>query len=354
MTGSGVSGISGIGRGGLRFWLAGGLGACALMVALALWLWLYALSPLSSEQKLPSIVYIPPGSGLTGIQEILVREKVMDDDIRFPLLARITGTSSSLKAGEYSLRGDITPLGLLEKLAKGDVYYRSVTIPEGSTLARIGELLHDRLGYDPDEFMGLVHDKEFIASLEFTFPSLEGYLFPDTYKVTRGQGMKEIVTMMVDRFRKIYAALVAEAGPDNPRLEEFTSHEIVILASIVEKETGFAAERPLVAAVFLNRLKKRMRLQADPTVIYGLPDFNGNLTRKDLRTPTPYNTYTRPGIPAGPIANPGKESLRAVMNPADVPYLYFVAGENGSHYFSKTLREHNRAVYRYQKKRESR
>lgn len=354
MTGSAESGRSGKDRGGLRIFLAGAIGVCTVMVALALWIWLYALSPLSSEQNQPSIVYIPPGTGLTGIQDILVQEEVMDDDIRFPLLARITGTAARLKAGEYSLRGDITPLALLEKLAKGDIYYRSVTIPEGATLARIGELLHDRLGYDLGEFMGLVHEKEFIASLDLTFPSLEGYLFPDTYYITRGQSMKEVVAMMVDRFRKIYAELVAEAGPDNPRLEELSSHEIVILASIVEKETGFAAERPLIAAVFLNRLKKRMRLQADPTVIYGLPDFDGNLTKKDLRTPTPYNTYTRPGLPAGPIANPGKESLRAVLNPADVPYLYFVAGENGSHYFSITLREHNRAVYRYQKKRESR
>ena len=195
--------------------------------------------------------------------------------------------------------------------------------------------------------MSLVRDKTRVASYHIDGPSLEGYLYPDTYLISRDLDARELVDLMVRRFWKVFNDLIRGQKRD------MSLREIVTLASIVEKETGLAEERPVIASVFLNRLKKRMRLESDPTVIYGLKNFDGNLKRKDLRTPNPYNTYTNHGLPPGPIANPGRESLMAVINPAETDYLYFVSRNDGSHCFSTTLKEHNRAVVRYQKRRRS-
>ena len=176
---------------------------------------------------------------------------------------------------------------------------------------------------------------------------MEGYLYPETYYFSKGEGERKIIQTMISTFNQFYTLDMEEKA----RVLSMTRREIVTLASIIEKETSVGNERPLISAVFHNRLKRRIRLQSDPTVIYGLPDFDGNLTRKDLRVHSPYNTYWVKGLPPGPIANPGNESLIAVLNPAPVDYLYFVSKNNGTHYFSKTLSEHNGAVQRYQKNR---
>jgi UPF0755 protein len=175
-------------------------------------------------------------------------------------------------------------------------------------------------------------------------------LFPDTYGVTRSESAKDIIAKMVRRYHQI----VDPSWPARARQIGFSMHEVVIFASIVEKETGAAWERPLISSVFHNRLKKRIRLQSDPTVIYGIKNYSGNITKADLRRKTPYNTYRIAGLPAGPISNPGKEALHAALYPKKSPYIYFVSRNDGTHVFSKTLKEHNRAVYKYQKLRKHR
>lgn len=334
-------------------WLVLVLFVLAILGGFRLWVSSYASSaPQSGNGHEPIVVYIPPDIGFASIKKTLIDFHVIDDDIRFGLLARRMGVVGKLQAGEYCFPYGLSHQAIIEKVARGEVYYRPLTIPEGFNIFQIGDLLATGFGYDRKDFLRHVQDQKLIKSLGLDVPSLEGYLFPDTYFVTRGQMLNEIVAMMVHRFNDVFAEISNQdkssslSAPQNISL-----HEIVILASIVEKETALPEERSLIAAVFLNRLKNKMKLQADPTVIYGIADFNGNITRKDLITPSPYNTYTKTGLPAGPIANPGKEALVAVLHPADADYLYFVAKKDGSHYFSSSLQEHNRAVIRFQKQR---
>jgi len=327
--------------------------ALAILLGFRLWVSSYASSvPRSGSGLEPIVVYIPPDLGFVAIKKTLTDSHVIDDDSRFGLLARRMGVVGKLQAGEYRFSPDLSHQEIIEKLAKGEVYYRSLIIPEGFSIFQIGDLLASGFGYDRTDFLRHVQDQKIIKSLGLDVPSLEGYLFPDTYFITRGQMLDEIVAMMVHRFNDVFAEIAKQDKASTlPVPQSISLHEIVILASIVEKETALPEERPLIAAVFLNRLQKKMKLQADPTVIYGIADFNGNITRKDLITPSPYNTYTKTGLPAGPIANPGKEALVAVLHPADVDYLYFVAKNDGSHYFSSSLQEHNSAVIRFQKQR---
>jgi len=327
----------------------------AILLGFRLWVSSYASSlPRSGSGQESIVVYIPPDSGFVAIRKTLIDNHVIAEDIRFGLLARRMGVVGKLQAGEYSFPAGLSNQAIIEKLAKGEVYYRPLTIPEGFNILQIGDLLASGFGYQSHDFLQQVRNEKFIRSLGLDVPSLEGYLFPDTYLVTRGQMLGEIISMMVRRFNAVFAEISKQDHlPGQPGLPKLSQHEVVILASIVEKETALPEERPLIAAVFLNRLKNNMKLQADPTVIYGINDFNGNITRKDLITPSPYNTYTQTGLPVGPIANPGKESLAAVLHPADVAYLYFVAKNDGSHYFSTSLEEHNRAVIRFQKQRRS-
>jgi len=325
----------------------------AILLGFRLWVSSYASSmPRAGSGQESIVVYIPPDSGFSSIKKTLVDNHVIAEDIRFGLLARRMGVVGKLQAGEYCFPACLSNQQIIEKLAKGEVFYRPLIIPEGFNILQIGELLATGFGYDRHDFLRQVRDEKFIRSLGLDAPSLEGYLFPDTYLVTRGQLLGEIIPMMVRRFNAVFAEISKRDHiPSQPVPPKLSPHEVVILASIVEKETALPEERPLIAAVFLNRLKNNMKLQADPTVIYGIADFNGNITRKDLITPSPYNTYTLTGLPAGPIANPGKESLTAVLHPADVAYLYFVAKKDGSHYFSTSLEEHNKAVIRFQKQR---
>ncbi|MCL2459346.1 MAG: endolytic transglycosylase MltG, partial [Desulfobulbus sp.] len=195
-----------------------------------------------------------------------------------------------------------------------------------------------------DRFLGLVKDGAFIRQLGIEADSLEGYLFPETYTLVRNEADEAaVIRMMVERFQQTWQALNA------PESLELNRHQLLTLASVVEKETGVATERPLIAQVFYNRLARKMRLQSDPTVIYGLPDFNGNLSKADLKRETPYNTYLIPGLPPGPICNPGRAALEAVLHPVESDALYFVAKNDGTHIFSTNLADHNRAVQHYQR-----
>ena len=220
-------------------------------------------------------------------------------------------------------------------MTRGVIITHPVTIPEGFTKEQIAQLLSERALVDKKQFLALTVAPSLLEKYGINAPSLEGYLYPDTYRFGRGLSAASIIESMVRRFfdvTKPFKGTIEQSG--------MTFLEVVTMASIVEKETGKEEERPLIASVFLNRLKKRMRLESDPTVIYGIENFNGNLTRNDLLTKTPYNTYAIRGLPPGPIASPGLEAIKAVLFPADTRYLFFVSKNDGSHHFSQTLREH--------------
>lgn len=309
---------------------------------------LYAFYPGPAQDNESVAVYIPKGKSTREIGTILAEAGVIDDDIRFLLLAKISGYAGRLQAGEFLFETGRRPLTVLKTLATARSIQYTVTIPEGLRSSEIAAILGDGGWCHPNSFKSLLVDKQFIAELGLAgVDSLEGYLFPDTYMLTRdlrGETDK-IVGLMVNRFVRVWAEMThgLEVKPDRQKT--------VILASIVEKETGAASERPLIAGVFHNRLQLGMKLQSDPTVAFGLPDRAGPLTKTDLQTPTPYNTYVIPGLPAGPICNPGRDSMMAVLNPTSTKDLYFVSKNDGTHYFSADLAEHNIAVQKYQRKK---
>ena len=300
------------------------------------------------DMKVESVVVtIPHGTSITKIGHILAQAGLIHDDIRFSLCSKITGYSRKFHAGEFRLATGRNPAEVMRQLSEAQPVQHPVTIPEGLRAEDVARIFVEGGWCDYNEFLRLIHDPDFIKSLGVgALTSLEGYLFPDTYYLTRMSGdARSLIKMMVQRFRKVWAELGKEAE------EKIGYHEAVILASVVEKETADPAERPVIAAVFFNRLHHGMRLQSDPTVIYGIKNFSGNLTKDDLQTYTPYNTYITPSLPVGPICNPGKEALKAVLHPAKESYLYFVSKNDGTHQFSKTLSEHNQAVQKYQKQK---
>jgi UPF0755 protein len=267
------------------------------------------------------------------------------------LYARLRGLDRQVKSGEFELSAAMSPVEILQKIVSGEVKTYAVTLPPGLHAWEIAERLEGVGIVDAGPFVERVLDPDFARELGVEADSLEGYLFPETYRFRRHTTAEGVVRRMVEQF---WAAWTDE---DRARLEayRFPLHQVVTLASIVEKETGVAAERPRIAAVFDNRLQKRMRLQSDPTVIYGIlatqGSFDGNIRRRDLEADTPYNTYTRGGFPAGPIASPSMQSIRAVLGPEDVDYLYFVSKNDGTHHFSVAHRDHINAVNKYQKRR---
>jgi UPF0755 protein len=311
----------------------------------ALYFGYFLVSPAGMEKE-EEIFMVEKGSSLKTIAAQLEERRLIKGKHLFMLWAYVKGGARGIKAGEYSFNRLMTPVKIFHMLTSGAVKIYSFTIPEGFTAEQIAGFLERRNFVNKRNFASLVHDKDLISSYDVAGTSLEGYLYPDTYLITRDMGARDLIDLMVDRFWEVFSSLARGQKLTMP------VKDIVILASIVEKETGLAEERPLIAAVFLNRLGKGMRLESDPTVIYGIEDFSGDLTRKDLRTPHPYNTYIHHGLPPGPIANPGKEALKAVINPEETDYLYFVSKNDGSHHFSSTLTEHNRAVNQYQKRRQ--
>jgi len=266
----------------------------------------------------------------------------------FWALILVKGAGGHLRAGEYSLDGPVCLDEIVDILARGDVVRHEITFPEGKTLEEMAEIAA-AAGFEAARFLSAARDPSPIQDLDPQAGDLEGYLFPDTYDLRPGGDAAALVSRMVQRFREV-------VGPLTPRLAErnLTLRETVILASLVELETGRGEERPRIAAVFQNRLDKAMPLQTDPTVIYALRKAGSNqrtIHKKDLSIDSPYNTYRHRGLPPGPIAAPGRPSLEAVLYPAPVKDLYFVSRNDGTHYFSETLVEHLRAVDRYQKHR---
>lgn len=316
-----------------------------ILLSIGAWIWTYARIP--SPIQTASTILIPKGTGVRQIRTILAGHGLVRDDIRFLVLARLTNSAGRLKAGEYMIPPGLTPVQILQLLERGEVLRYQITIPEGLTSEQIADILNRKNWIDRHRFLSLTKDNEFIRSMGLNQTNLEGYLFPDTYLLTRDDITEELmISMMVNRFQVIWQEVTENLKTEMPR------HKVLTLASIVEKETGDASERPIIARVFLNRLERGIRLQSDPTVIFGIPDFNGNLTRNDLKGKTPYNTYVIAGLPPGPICNPGSDAIESVLNPADVPYIYFVSKNDGTHHFSTSLDEHNRAVMKFQKKKQ--
>jgi UPF0755 protein len=306
----------------------------------------FARTPASSEPA-EVVVEVPVGMSVTALSELLHGQGLVRSAGKFRWLVRFKGAARQIKAGEYQLSTGLRPGELLNKITRGEVRLHQITFPEGYTLKQIAELLEASKLVNAQSFIAAATAPPFIHSLGIEATSLEGYLFPDTYRFARGLPVETMLRSFVTMFNHHFGPVQEEQA----RNLGFTRHQVVILASVVEKETAVAEERPLIAGVFLNRLRKRVRLQSDPTVIYGLRNFDGNLTRAHLQKDTPYNTYTRRGLPIGPICNPGAASIQAVLNPTSTPYLYFVAKKDGTHHFSTNLVEHNTAVLRYQKRR---
>lgn len=292
-------------------------------------------------------VEIPPGSGVAVIGRRLANAGVVRDPVTFRYAVWLIGGTKTLKAGEYRFDRAMTPEEVARKIARGEAYLRQITFREGLSIRDMAALFEEG-GFGPRQaFVDAASRPDTIRGLDPAAADLEGYLFPDTYALPRRATADTLVQMMVARFQR-------QVGNDLPQRAAAASlsvHEAVTLASIVEKETGQAEERPLVAAVYANRLRIGMGLQCDPTVLYALQRAGRttkNLTREDLQYDSPYNTYRYAGLPPGPIASPGKASIDAALQPANVPYLYFVSRNDGSHAFATTLDEHNKNVFRWQ------
>lgn len=291
-------------------------------------------------------IEIAKGSGLSGISQKLMESGAIANDTLFILYVMKEGWQDKLKAGEYKFEKGSTMAGVVRKIVNGDVELNKVTIPEGLTAREIARLLDEKGVVTESEFLEETQNETLVKKLlgpDVT--SLEGYLFPETYSYSGSLKAGELIELMVERFKAVYEPLSEQRKGVN-----LTDNEILTLASIVEKETGASFERPLISAVFQNRIKIGMKLDSDPTVIYGMGEnYKGNLSRADLKRYSDYNTYVIKGLPPGPIANPGKDSILAVLNPADVKYLYFVSKGDGTHHFSNSFREHQNAVNKYQK-----
>lgn len=280
----------------------------------------------------------------------IAQELADHDVIRAPWLfmaIRALHPRVSLQAGEYRFGPAQSPVEVFEKIRRGDIFFEELTIPEGSNRFDIANLLKQSDTVKPEDFLTASRDPKAIHEIDPLAPTLEGYLFPSTYRLTRKTSARQLCNLMVAEFRRQWATAVGNKTSED-------AHRVVTLASLVEKETGVPAERPLVAAVFTNRLRTDMALQCDPTVVYAalLQDrYRGTIYKSDLASGNPYNTYTHSGLPPGPIANPGLTSLRAALQPAETNFVYFVAKPNGhgSHQFSATLTEHLKAVDEFRK-----
>ncbi|MBC8441695.1 MAG: endolytic transglycosylase MltG [Deltaproteobacteria bacterium] len=297
-------------------------------------------NPLAAEKVFP----IKPGQSLAVIAQNLKTESIISNKTFFKLFTKYKKAEKKLQAGEYILSASQSPEQILEIFLKGKVKLYRITIPEGMNINEIALLVEKESFCRKEEFTGLCHDTSFILSLGIKAVTLEGYLFPDTYFFPKNTDCKSVITTMVEHFNTIFT----KEWQARAKTMGFSVHDIVTLASIIEKETGDAQERPLISSVFHNRLKKDMRLESDPTVIYGIKNFDGNIKKIHLKMKTPYNTYQIKGLPFGPIANPGAKSLEAALNPVLSDYLFFVSKKDTTHQFSKTVQEHNQAVAKYQ------
>jgi UPF0755 protein len=314
----------------------------ALLVALLLF---YSGSPINSENVSTVIVDIPTGSSFFKVANILSKAGLIKNRPFFYGLAVIKNATRSVRAGEYEFATSLSPSGVIDKLIRGETRNYRVTVFEDYSLKEIAARLKEYKLIDEEAFFELAGDQDFLISLGIFSDSIEGYLFPDTYFFNRSMSTRQIMRLMVDRFwSKITPDMINKAAERG-----LNPHQFVTFASLVGKESGDSAEKPMIAAVFYNRIKKRMPLQSDPTAVYDLKDFNGKVLRSHYKRESPYNTYIISGLPPGPIANPGLDSFQAVLKPSKVDYLYFVSQKDGTHFFSSSLEEHNEAINHFRR-----
>lgn len=322
--------------------LLGGATAAIVMAGVVVW------HDLTTEIDLGAsgvVVSVPAGAGFAATLHRLRAAGVLSSSLPLRLWATWNGSDRQIRSGDFRFSGRLTPLAVLSILRSPANALHRVTIPEGTTVRGVAQLLAAAGFGGSDVFEVLAADPEFLLRHRLPASGLEGYLFPDTYSFAWSDDPEDILDAMVERFRSVVADLEAPR-----RARSMSEHDMVTLAAIIEKETGVGSERALISAVFHNRLRLGMRLQSDPTAIYGREESIRVPRAADLDVDTPHNTYLHAGLPPGPICNPGRASLEAALEPAAVPYLYFVAGNGGGHEFSVTLEEHNRAVARYRQR----
>jgi UPF0755 protein len=289
-------------------------------------------------------VVVQPGLGFKALSTLLYQKGMILYPFKFRLFARIKGYDKRIKAGEYLLSSVMTPKTILETMVYGKVRLHRLTIPEGYNLTQIARTVETAGFASEADFLKAATDPDFVHDKGIDAQTFEGYLFPETYYFPMGVTPEDIISTMVKRFWSVFTP----EWEKQAKILGMTIHQVITLASIIEKETAVASERPIISSVFHNRLKRNMRLESDPTVIYGMGEYDGNITRKDLERPTPYNTYTVKGLPPGPISNTGAKAIEAALYPADEKFLYFVSRNNGTHHFSTNFKDHNRAVRKYQ------
>jgi UPF0755 protein len=327
----------------LRLASLGIAGLLLVILAGGFWVWSQTNCLLTLPET-EAVFEISQGTGLSSIAEDLQQRGWISSALALRIYGRLTSGQGSVKAGEYLVSADMTPRSLLNLLRSGQVIQHRFTIIEGWTFARIRQALAEERNLQ--QSLGNLPAETIMDRLGIDARHPEGYFFPDTYQFAKGTSDFSI---LVQSYLRMTAILAQEWRLHSPDLPYQSAYEALIMASIVEKETGLEADRTKIAAVFVRRLRQGMRLQSDPTVIYGMgSDYNGNLRKKDLQNGTPYNTYVNKGLPPTPICSPGLSSIRSALFPADISSLYFVSRGDGSSKFSDTLEEHNQAVKQYQ------
>lgn len=332
--------------------LSTGLFVLSLVIVIGYFTFQFLFQAAGKENE-EVIFEVAPGQSLTTVAKNLQDQNLIKNAQLFLFYSRAKNQSKALKVGEYSLRRNMTPNEVLAAITSGKSILRSLTFSEGLNIYDLASIIELSNLAPKEVFFKLIRDPNFITSVlgidarANNITSLEGYLFPDTYRFTKYESLESIVRNMVAHFLKVYS----DIEPQQQQMG-WTRHQVVTLASIIEKETGAGWERPLISSVFHNRLQKKMRLQTDPTIIYSLALDRGeiprNITREDIRRPHPYNTYTVSGLPPGPIANPGREALLAAVQPKPSNFLFFVSQNDGTHIFSETYQQHEKAVQEYQ------
>jgi len=320
-----------------------GVALVALAVALLVAFFLFDTYPTGSWEG--KLVLVPKGSRLPGVVGILRKEGVLPHPMAFRALVLLTGSGRQIRYGEYVFPTPPSAFDAWRRLTRGDVVKYEVTVPPGANLYDVAKLLEGEKLVSAEAFLDTAASPDVLRRLGIPGESAEGYLFPDKYNFGKPVTPEEILEVMVRQFRR-------KVPPDAEKRAgemDLSLHQVVTIASIIEKETGIREEKPIVSAVIRRRLALDMPLQMDPTVIYGAKRFDGTVTRKDLRKAGPYNTYRNRGLPPGPICNPGLASLEAALNPSKTEYLYFVSKNDGSHTFSRTLPEHLRAVEQFRR-----
>ena len=304
-------------------------------------------TPFKGYDAAEQFVTIEPGSSTRAIGQRLIDAGVISNEATFRAALWRSGRARGLQAGEFRFDRPMTPTEVIDKIARGDVYNRRLTFPEGLNIREMAHIYEQQGFGKGSAFIEAAGNAAPVQDIDPAATDLEGYLFPETYSMPRDTTAAKLISLMVGRFRQLFTSEMQQAA----LALDMTPRQAVTLASLVEKETAKPSERPMVAAVYLNRLRIGMGMQADPTVIYALQRagrYDGNLRRDDLAFDSPYNTYRYPGLPPGPIASPGLASLKAAVAPAAVDYLYFVSRNDGSHVFARTLAEHNENVRQYQ------